>query len=98
MSNIESSRPSIEEAPLTPMTEIPYDSIAPSTTRDSIITYSTDLGDSSITTDYVHENKEKEVSSGTPNPSAFYRRKRFWALCAAISSIIAAIFIPLLFL
>ncbi|CAG8617670.1 5406_t:CDS:1 [Funneliformis mosseae] len=98
MSNIESSRPSIEEAPLTPMTEIPYDSIAPSTTRDSIITYSTDLGDSSMTTDYVYENKEKEVSSGTPNPPAFYRRKRFWALCAAISTIIAAIFIPLLFL
>ncbi|CAI2166343.1 8760_t:CDS:1 [Funneliformis geosporum] len=99
MSNLESMRPSIEETPLTPMTENTMDTLAPTTTRDSIITYSTDLGDSSLTTDDVYVTKrEKEVSSGITNPSPFYRRRRFWALCAAISTIISAIFLPLLFL
>jgi len=85
------------------ISDIKDDSFAPSLTRDSVITYTTDLEDSSVLSsgndldhDVVEEIKRKSVATQNNLPP-FYRRRRFWAICTAVSVVLNAIFIPLLF-
>ncbi|CAG8470506.1 8851_t:CDS:2 [Diversispora eburnea] len=85
------------EEPLTPLEEsIPRDSMM----RDSVITYSTDVVDSSMIeeTQTVDSYSTKDRSADAQGNSInFYRKKRFWGICLAISVVLAAILLPLFF-
>jgi hypothetical protein len=101
--NYQESTTSIgEEDPIT--SDLKDGTFTPSLTRDSVITYTTDLEDSSIfssETDLDHEFVEKPVrrsSTIRKDFTPFYRKRRFWAICTAVSVVLSAIFIPLLFL
>ncbi|KAF0444857.1 hypothetical protein F8M41_003280 [Gigaspora margarita] len=85
-----------DEEPLTPIQgEHPRNSLAQSSAmRDSVITYSTDVPDSSTS---MAESRTNTFSSKPKSEGSepFYRRKRFWAIYITVNLILLAIFIPL---
>ncbi|RIA81465.1 hypothetical protein C1645_881606 [Glomus cerebriforme] len=113
MSNFESSRTEGTDS-IIPMSDVPdSDSfIQSSYAEDSAYTYSTTGIDDSSVIDSTHitdsnyhaeepPKKTQNVSSKdnrTNTTTPFYQRRRFWAMCLAITVVLAAIFIPLLFL
>ncbi|CAB4425569.1 unnamed protein product [Rhizophagus irregularis] len=103
--NYQESTTSMDEDPA--ISDFKDGTFTPSLTRGSVITYTTDLEDSSVLSteteldrDYMDTVKRKSAKSlSIPiNNSPFYRRRRFWAVCGAFSVILSAIFIPLFFL
>src|SRR5687768_11474130 len=103
--NYQESTTSMDEDPA--ISDFKEGTFTPSLTRGSVITYTTDLEDSSVLSteteldrDYMDTIKRKSAKSlSIPiNNSPFYRRRRFWAVCGAFSVILSAIFIPLFFL
>ncbi|CAG8543902.1 28606_t:CDS:2, partial [Racocetra persica] len=66
-----------------------------SAVRDSVITYSTDIGGSSIGETRTNTFTSKQMTESSPR---FYRQKRFWTICVAVTIVLLAIFIPLFIL
>ncbi|RHZ76001.1 hypothetical protein Glove_208g184 [Diversispora epigaea] len=85
------------EEPLTPLEEnMPRDSMM----RDSVITYSTDVVDSSMVeeTQTIDSYSTKDKSAAAKGDGiSFYRKKRFWGICLAVNVVLSAILIPLFF-
>ncbi|CAG8555047.1 18324_t:CDS:2, partial [Racocetra fulgida] len=87
----------MEEEPLTPIVgEHPRISLTQSSAvRDSVITYSTDIAGSSIGETRTNTFSSKPMTESSPR---FYRQKRFWTICVAVTIVLLAIFIPLFIL
>lgn len=106
MNNYQESSTSLDEDPA--ISDFKDESFTPSLTRGSVITYTTEFEDSSVLStetelgrDYMESSEKRKSYKSSliqTNVTPFYRRKRFWAVCAAFSVILNAIFIPLLFL
>ncbi|CAG8582081.1 17100_t:CDS:2 [Cetraspora pellucida] len=85
--------------PLTPIEGVhPRISLTQSSLpRDSVITYSSDVLSSSAAETETRTNtfSSKPKSESSPR---FYRQKRFWTICVAVTIVLLAIFIPLFIL